>query len=165
MLGLNPPTLFNEGRNVTNATFTAPGFLPHHAGHLAQWLSDQVKAAQKDRAEQGPQWGFLPVMNEFISFLDSDEYLKGAVVEMVKEGQEVHQKHLNSSSGEVHYISSLDDLLTIMNFQIIRAPVFAPNVPHAAFPFSGIFVYMMFTFSGAAVFRYAPFNAALKKCA
>ena len=31
----------------TNPTLTAPGFLPHHAGYLAQWLSNQMKAAKE----------------------------------------------------------------------------------------------------------------------
>ena len=145
--------------NDNNPTLTAPGFLPQHAQHLAQWLSNRMKAAKEDKEAKGSDWAYLPVMNDFINFLNSDENVKGAVINMISEGKEVHAKY---EPQDPYYIDSLDDLLTIMNFQIILAPIFAPNVPHTAFPFSGIFVYMMFTNAGSAVFSYPPFNAALK---
>jgi phosphatidylserine decarboxylase len=134
------------------------GYLPHEVGSIGKWLSDQVEAAYKLKAEQGSNFALLPPVNALATLLKNDPGLARQVDQMIAEGLAIHQHY---EPGVPYYITNTMDLLVTMNFMIISAPIFAPNVAHYAFPMSGLFVYMMATAIGWDVFRNPYFNSAL----
>ena len=135
------------------------GFLPQDAAFIGIWLSNQVEAAIKEKENLGDSYIFTPSMLAFIYYIESNPEVKKAVTLMVEEGVVVHRIYEPSAEYLIH---TLDDLFVVLNYTVQRAPIFAPDIPHSAFPISGIFVYMMFTLAGWEIFRNTEFNNHLR---
>ncbi|MBL4605072.1 MAG: phophatidylserine decarboxylase associated domain-containing protein [Flavobacteriaceae bacterium] len=135
------------------------GFLPQQAGYIGKWLSAQVKAAKIEQERLGESYFFTPSMLIFINYINSNPLLKSQVTLMIGQGLLVHQEYEHKAD---YHICNLDDLYLVLNHTIQRAPIFAPDIPHTAFPISGIFVYMMFTLAGWKIFRNKEFNNHLR---
>ncbi len=135
------------------------GFLPQDAAHIGKWLSAQVEAAKKEKEKLGEAYGFTPSMITFINYLNNNPKMKAAVSLMIQQGLEVHRQYEHTAR---YYIYNLEDLYLVLNYTVERAPIFAPDIPHTAFPISGIFVYMMFTQAGWDIFRDKEFNNHLR---
>lgn len=135
------------------------GYLPQEISSIGKWLSDQVEAAYKLKEEQGDNFVLLPPVNALATLLKNNPVLASQVEQMIAEGLVIHQHY---EPNVPYYIKNTMDLLITLNFVIISAPIFAPNVAHYAFPMSGLFVYMMATAIGWDVFRNPYFNSALR---
>lgn len=135
------------------------GFLPQDAAFISIWLSNQVKFAVKEKEALGEAYFFTPSMIAFIEYIESNPKIKDLTTAMVYEGLVVHR--ICEPDAE-YLIRSLDDLFLVLNYTVQRAPIFAPDIPHSAFPISGIFVYMMFTYAGWDLFRNIEFNNHLR---
>lgn len=129
------------------------GYLPKDRKHIAGWLSSLAEESRESQKE------FAPSVQAMADLLDSDDALRKQVETMIRQGADVHRKY----EPEVKYsIETIDQMLAALNHIIGNAPRFDPDVPHSAFPMSGLFVYMMWTPAGYDVFRNDVFNNALR---
>ena len=135
------------------------GYLPPEIKHIGGWLSEQIEAAYKSRELQGDDYVLLPPINALATLLNNNPTLLPQVETMIAEGRVIHEKYEPNAA---YRIKTVMDMLITLNFIIITAPVYAPEVSHYAFPISGLFVYMMATESGWIVFKDNDFNEALR---
>jgi len=135
------------------------GYLPQDAGFISTWLSNQVKFAAKEKERLEDAYCLTPRVEAFAEFIVNNQKIFNLVTVMVSEGLKVHDKYDPDAE---YTIETIDDLITTLNYTVQRAPEFAPQIPHSAFPISGIFVYMMFTCAGWVLFRNTEFNNHLR---
>ena len=130
------------------------GYLPKDSQHIGMWLSNTVRDAL--RAYEGQSCDdFLPSVKSMDVLLKTHDELHEQVSLMVKEGMLVHQIHEPKAE---YSIRTIEDMLCTMNYIVQTAPKFQPEIPHSAFPMSGLFVYMMWTNAGVVVFKNKLFN-------
>jgi phosphatidylserine decarboxylase len=135
------------------------GFLPKDAAFIGIWLSNQVKSATEEKESLGTEYSYTPSMQKFVDYIEGNPDVKKQVTTMVLEGVAVHLLYEPKAKYSIY---TVNDLYTVLNYTVQRAPIFAPDIPHSAFPISGIFVYMMFTKAGWNIFRNTEFNNHLR---
>ncbi|KZK81990.1 Phosphatidylserine decarboxylase proenzyme [Pseudovibrio sp. Ad13] len=137
------------------------GFLPRDSKLLGKWLDHISKksiSAYGEQIERG--YSFLEPSVQALAFLlNEGDHLHGLASEMIEQGWQVHQEE----EPKVAYgIKSINNMLCALNYIIKHAPIFDPDLPHSAFPMSGLFVYMMWTPAGNFIFKNKLFNDALR---
>lgn len=133
------------------------GYLPKESKYIGKWLSDTVGRAMA--AAEGLSLDELkPSVRAMQSWLNHNPAMKALVEEMIREGVEVHKQYEPKAK---YTVDSIETWLWSMNYIIQNAPPYEPEVPHSAFPMSGLFVYMMWTQAGIVVFKNADFNIRL----
>ncbi len=133
------------------------GYLPKESKYISQWLSDIVKEALDAHKGKSVE-SFEPSVQAMADLLLTHGELRENVNLMIAEGEEVHRTY----EPEIPYsIDSIETMLCTINHIIKRAPPYTPDIPHSAFPMSGLFVYMMWTRAGQIVFRNTEFNLKL----
>ncbi len=147
--------------NYSSRPGVIAGFLPKDAKLLGKWLdhiSQKSQSAYGDQITKG--YSFLePSVLALANLLENDGALRSMVSKMIEQGWKVHQQE----EPDVAYgIRTIDDMLCALNYIIQNAPIYDPELPHSAFPMSGLFVYMMWTLAGDYVFKNEKFNDALR---
>ncbi|WP_196889936.1 phosphatidylserine decarboxylase family protein [Aureivirga sp. CE67] len=141
-----------------NSLGTIAGHLPKDLDHIGSWINDIVKKASLEKEKQN-DFQFMPAVDKFYKMITSDSKLEAAVKLMLKQGVAIHQQYEPNVS---YPVDNLETLMTSLNYIITHAPEFDQDVPHSAFPMSGLFVYMMATEAGWDVFRNETFNDGLR---
>lgn len=145
------------GRHYSQKIGVLAGYLPKESKYVASWLSGIVKealAASEGKSAEDLQ----PAVLAMAELLEHHNELRDLVRLMIAEGQDVHWQYEPDTT---YTVNSIETMLYAMNHIIMRAPPFTPDVPHSAFPMSGLFVYMMWTRGGERVFKDDQFNAKL----
>ena len=137
------------------------GFLPKDSKLLGKWLDEISKSSLLKYGTQISQgYEFLEEsVRAMADLLEEDRDLHALVTKMIQQGWEVHK---NEEPKAKYGIKTIHEMLCALNYIILHAPKFAPGTPHAAFPMSGLFVYMMWTPAGDIVFKNNRFNSSLR---
>lgn len=134
---------------MTHAALNIPGYLPHQVGEINSYLADV-----RDNLTASLSSGQVvsTAVKALESLLEQDPIVRMYVEEMI--GQ------VPDAKKTVHGISEL-----VMALELISnsAPVYNPNPERSNFfPVSTLFVYMMMTPAGQAVFRMSSFNECIR---
>ena len=134
---------------MTETVAPIPGYSPHVRPQIDAYLLD-VKEELCDARVDSDQWS-APV-RALDDLLRRDPIVRMYAMEMF---QQVPQQH--------RVVSSIQELLTALQLLSTRAPEFNADPMRANFfPASTLFVYMMMTPAGQAIFRNVAFNDCIR---
>jgi phosphatidylserine decarboxylase len=126
-----------------------PGFSPHLRAEINCFLGDVEEALGETRLERN-QWS--PQVRALGDLLRSDAIIRMYAQEML---QQVPLEH--------RFVKSIEELLTALHVLSTRAPEFCADPARANFfPASTLFVHMMMTPAGQAIFRIHAFNDCIR---
>ncbi|MFE2723425.1 phosphatidylserine decarboxylase family protein [Kitasatospora sp. NPDC059327] len=123
------------------------GYLPDSRAAVDAWQADLVL-----RLDDGGD-AFSPGVRELEQLIKRDGIVRMYVSRMIQEVLPPHQ-----------YIKGVDELLAALDRIRRTAPQYSPDrEKRVFFPMSALFVYMMMTPAGEALFRIERFNRAIQK--
>jgi phosphatidylserine decarboxylase len=123
------------------------GRLPAERGAVDGWLQALTRAVAGGPAE------LRPSVQKVKDLIDGDSIVRMYANEMIAQ---VPPDHRNG-------IGSVDDLMRRLNVIVTTAPAYDSNkLRRITFPMSALFVYMMMTTGGEALFRHYAFNEAIR---
>jgi phosphatidylserine decarboxylase len=125
----------------------AAGYLPESRAAIDEWQAEFVLQMPYESVE------FSPGVRELEQLIKRDGIIRMYVSQMIEEVQPPHK-----------YIHGVDELLQALNRIRKTAPQYSPDrEKRVFFPMSALFVYMMMTSAGEALFRNEKFNRAIQK--
>jgi phosphatidylserine decarboxylase len=126
------------------------GYLPRDRSWLHEWQRS-LKSAAAEQVARGEDVSSKAVA-ELKKLLDTDPIVRMYVSQMIEQVPDAHKT-----------VHGVDELLVQLDRITVTAPLYnADPARRNAFPMSALFVYMMFTPAGEAVFRNERFNRAIK---
>jgi phosphatidylserine decarboxylase len=132
----------------------ASGYLPKDRAAVDAW---QAKVLGKLRGgAAAPERG--SAVEELAQLIQRDGIVRMYVLQMIEQAQQIRR-----DPEKPELVRNLRELLETLDYIVTLAPPFVPPPGHSqAFPMSNLFVYMMMTPAGAALFRMKQFNDALR---
>ncbi|MFJ9952053.1 phosphatidylserine decarboxylase family protein [Kitasatospora sp. NPDC091207] len=125
----------------------AAGYLPDSRAAIDEWQADFVLRLGDGGGE------FSPGVRELEALIKRDGIVRMYVSQMIQEVPPPHQ-----------HIKGVDELLAALDLIRTTAPQYNPDrEKRVFFPMSALFVYMMMTPAGEALFRNEKFNRAIQK--
>ncbi len=138
------------------------GYLPKDRKAADRWrrnLKHDVKA-KRSKAEELKS----KAVRELKELIEVDGIVRMYVTKMIDQTSEQYGFAEDAQEKEVHediHMVDVDELLHALDHITTTAPLYYSSGEHVGFPISALFMYMMMTQAGEAVFRNRAFNEAL----
>lgn len=130
-----------------------PGFSPHQRSNIDSLLLDVSQQVAESSLKCSEADKFSPPVRALGALLQHDPILGMYAFEMIEQVPSPHR-----------VVATIPQLLTALELLSTRAPNFHADPKRANFfPASALFVHMMMTPAGQALFRLAAFNDCLRK--
>ncbi|MFD9904848.1 phophatidylserine decarboxylase associated domain-containing protein [Streptomyces sp. NPDC059063] len=137
-------------RRYRNSFGRAAGYLPKDRAAIGSWHAEFTREVESKRAKKALHR--TDGVTQLEQLLDQDGIVRMYVTQMIDQVGSAHQN-----------VQDIPDLLDHLDHIVTYAPRYGPpGTERNFFPLSALFVYMMMTPAGEAVFRNTAFNDALR---
>lgn len=134
---------------LQNSFARQAGYLPQ-AERITEWVRSQRQAIARSSSQERTQ--FSSSVRQLQELCSQDAVVRMYLSEMIAQVPDPYRA-----------IESTDQLFEILNNVVRTAPAYNSDRDwHNFFPVSALFVFMMMTTAGEALFRYPPFNTSLR---
>jgi phosphatidylserine decarboxylase len=128
------------------------GYLPKNREYVDEWQKS-LKRTLEDARAKGERREFSEGVKDLAKLIETNGIVRMYADQMINQVPKPHKT-----------IDSVEELLEALNHIITTAPLYNPDPnKRNAFPMSSLFVYMMMTQAGEAIFRNPEFNGAIRK--
>src|ERR1044072_1134772 len=131
---------------------TIAGYLPKDRKYVDEWQRN-LKRELEDARSKGRKRKYSKGVEELARLIETNGIVRMYADEMINQVPEEYKN-----------IDSIEEMLEALNHIINTAPLYNPDPnKQNTFPMSSLFVYMMMTPAGEAIFRNVEFNGAIRR--